>query len=286
MKQDEGMGAHPDRIHDGNIEISDISNMRSAPQPSGFASGGLSVPKASDILAEHLRNQILAGHFSPGTPLPVERELAASSRLSRTVVREALRILEIEGLIEIRPGRAGGSFVCRPGVRAMGRTVDAFVSSRGIPLRSLLQVREAIEPTGAELAALNRSDEDMDRLDLVSARLEAALDEPPKFLAANIEWHETVVRASGNELLFAFIRSMSHVLLRATDIAHFNSDDTRARTARAHRRIIDAIRDQDAASARFAMERHVLAYRLEAERIPNANHLLLDTTHDLEEEDA
>jgi DNA-binding transcriptional ArsR family regulator len=71
---------------------------------------GLSVPKASDVLADSLRQRILSGELPTGSALPVERELAATTRLSRTAVREALRILEIEGLIEIRPGRSGGSF--------------------------------------------------------------------------------------------------------------------------------------------------------------------------------
>ena len=68
----------------------------------------LTVPKASDVLAAHLRETILRGDLVEGSPLPTERELGERSGLSRPSVREALRILESEGLIQTRPGRGGG----------------------------------------------------------------------------------------------------------------------------------------------------------------------------------
>jgi len=73
--------------------------------------------------------------------------------LSRGSVREALRILQTEGLVETRPGRLGGSVACRPGDDALARYVGLFVQGRGISLISLLQTREAIGPVLASLAA-------------------------------------------------------------------------------------------------------------------------------------
>lgn len=238
---------------------------------------GLTVPKASDVLADELRQQILSGRVSPGEALPVGRDLANSSGLSRTAVREALRILEIEGLIEIRPGRAGGAFVRRPGVQAMQRTVGTFVAGRNVKFRSLLEVREAIEPAAAELAARYRTDDDIDRLDEANAKLEAAFGDPPHFLSANIDWHVAVVRASRNDLMYAFMHSLSEAIFRGTDIADFDSDNVREATARAHRRIVDAIREQNPGNARSAMDRHVHAYRVEVERRPVPDELPLDT---------
>lgn len=251
--------------------------MAPADMSARLAARGLTVPKASDVLADELRRQILSGGLQPGLALPVERELSATSGLSRTAVREALRILEIEGLIEIRPGRAGGSFVRRPGVQAMQRTVGAFVAGRNIKFRSLLEVREAIEPAGAEIAARYRTHDDMDRLDEANAKLEAAFSDPPRFLTANIEWHEAVVRASHNDLMYAFLRSLSEAIFRGTDIEDFDSDETRKATARAHRRIVEAIRAQNPGDARRAMERHVHAYRVEVESRPVPDELPLDT---------
>jgi DNA-binding FadR family transcriptional regulator len=68
----------------------------------------IDVPKASDVLVHDLRERILRGEFAEGTALPPERELVVQTRMSRTTVREALRILEVQGLVRIRAGRAGG----------------------------------------------------------------------------------------------------------------------------------------------------------------------------------
>src|SRR5258707_7489369 len=72
------------------------------------------VPKASDVLADDLRERILLGEFPEGTALPTERDLVAQTQMSRATVREALRILEVQGLIRIKTGPAGGAFVQKP----------------------------------------------------------------------------------------------------------------------------------------------------------------------------
>jgi GntR family transcriptional repressor for pyruvate dehydrogenase complex len=74
----------------------------------------LPVPKASDVLADDLRERILLGEVPEGTALPTERDLVAQTHMSRATVREALRILEVQGLIRIKTGRAGGAFVQKP----------------------------------------------------------------------------------------------------------------------------------------------------------------------------
>lgn len=227
--------------------------------------GGLKVPKASDVLADELRRQILNGDLPEGTALPVERDLAVSSGLSRTAVREALRILEIEGLVQTRPGRAGGSFVQRPDSSSMSRSVGAFVAGRKVKFRALLEVREALEPAGAELAATHRDDADLAELDLACDRLEASFDDVPGFLLRNLEWHVIVVSASHNDLMDAFIRSLSQAILHGTEIEDFYSETTRELTAAAHRKVVAAIRAQDAGKARRTMTRHVHAYRVEVE---------------------
>src|SRR5271168_3275424 len=116
------------------------------------------VPKAADVLAERLRNLIVEGHFSPGDLLPTERELVVEAGLSRTSVRDALRVLESEGLISTKAGRTGGSMVTLPGRQSVARSVELFVRTHGIRLDSLLECRVAVEPTPARLAALKRTE--------------------------------------------------------------------------------------------------------------------------------
>jgi GntR family transcriptional repressor for pyruvate dehydrogenase complex len=227
----------------------------------------LRVPKASDVLADHLRKQILDGEMSPGEMLPAERMLAEQSRLSRTSVREALRILEIEGLVATRPGRNGGTVVRRPDEHAVARSLDVFIRGRRVRFHAVLEAREQIEPICAELAAGRRTEEELERVREATEAVERVRGNVPAFLSANVEWHLEVARASGNELLSAFMLAISNAVRAATDIQDFNSETVRDGALKAHRRVLAAIEKQDAAAARKAMHRHVHAYREQVEEV-------------------
>src|ERR1700694_1196777 len=85
------------------------------------------VPKASDVLARELRERILSGELVEGTALPAERELVKQTHMSRATVREALRILEVQHLVRVRAGRAGGAFVQRPTTKSMAGSVSLMI---------------------------------------------------------------------------------------------------------------------------------------------------------------
>lgn len=223
--------------------------------------GDIEVPRASDVLAERLRRRILEGALPYGTWLPTERELAADTQLSRGTVRDALRVLEAEGLVETRTGRNGGTVVRRPDASALVRSLNVFVRGRGIRMRSLLEIRELIEPECAALAAERRTDESLAGLEEVSVRLTASAAELPAFLDLNVQWHVAIAEASHNELLGAFMQALSMEIRQATDVDGLNSEDVVTHTVRAHARILDAIRAQDPDAARRRMQRHVCAYR-------------------------
>src|SRR6202161_3584943 len=123
------------------------------------------VPKASDVLARELRERILSGELVEGTALPAERELVKQTQMSRATVREALRILEVQNLIRVKAGRAGGAFVQRPTTKSMASSVILLIRGRRIKLVDLMETREALEPFCAELAARHRTHEDLAELD-------------------------------------------------------------------------------------------------------------------------
>ena len=152
----------------------------------------MKVPKASDVLANELRERILTGEFAEGTGLPAERDLVTQTRMSRTTVREALRILEVQGLIRIKAGRTGGAFVQQPGEEAMASTVNLLIRGRQIRLAALLETREAIEPFCAQLAATHRTQEELEvleeanRLDLRRQRRPVAVSPGQRRLACRV----------------------------------------------------------------------------------------------------
>ena len=230
-----------------------------APPPPGL--GLIHVPKTCDVLAERLQQQIVAGTYPPGAPLPTERELVATTGLSRGSVREALRILEAQGLVRTRPGRHGGTVVAQPSDESLGTHITRFAKVRGVPLHALVEARQALEPMVAYLAARNRTAEDLQELVAISARLDDAADhDVPRFLEENANWHTALAKASHNDLLRAFTASISGLMLDASRIENFASDEVRKLVTIAHRRILQAIEAQDADAARRRAERDVAAY--------------------------
>ena len=228
------------------------------------------VPKSSDVLADQLRKQILGGELAPGAPLPTERDLVLQTRLSRGSVREALRILEAEGLVSTRPGRLGGSVARQPGDESLAKYINLFVHGRGISLKSVLQTREAIEPSLARLAALNRTAAERDDLVRATERVEQAYADTPLYLAENVKWHCAIAAASHNELLRAFMVAISSMIYKASAIENFATEDIRRVVIKAHRRILDAIVAGDGAAAERRMARHLAALREQMQAFPDA----------------
>jgi DNA-binding FadR family transcriptional regulator len=221
----------------------------------------ISPPKAADVLADELRKRIRTGEWPEGLALPTERELASQSGLSRTSVREALRMLEVDGLIEIRPGRNGGAKVRRPAGHELTRQLDLFIWGRNIGVEHLHDVREALEALGAEGAALRRTDADIVELVAATEAVEAAVDDIDRYLDANLDWHLAVVRASHNELLVSFMNVLANAIHEVTESEVFDTANVREATLRIHRAILQAIVDGDADAARRRMARHVGAAR-------------------------
>jgi DNA-binding FadR family transcriptional regulator len=218
------------------------------------------VPKASDVLAATLRELILSSGLAEGTPLPTERELVAQSGLSRTSVREALRVLETEGLVATKAGRGGGSQVRRPGREAISRSFELFVRSHGVRFEALLEAREAIEPAAARLAAIHRTDADLAEMTRIHEALAPVSNDVGEHVRLNLMWHRAVMRASRNELLIAFFDAIADSVQAATESQSLNSADVRREVVRAHARVLAAITAKDADAAFRRMQRHVGAY--------------------------
>ncbi|HEX7157283.1 MAG TPA: FadR/GntR family transcriptional regulator [Burkholderiaceae bacterium] len=221
----------------------------------------ISAPKAADVLADELRRRIRSGEWPEGLALPTERDLSTQAGLSRTTVREALRMLERDGLIEIRLGRSGGARVRRPAGDGLSRHLELFIWGRNISVEHLHDVRSALEALGAEGAARHRTPAEVAELVARTEAVEAAVGNVAEYLDANLAWHMAVVRASHNELLVSFMEVLSAAIHQATEIEAFDSEEVRASTLKIHRAILDAIVAGDAEAARRRMARHVHAAR-------------------------
>lgn len=239
------------------MEIVDPTNPRSR---SAIRLSPVEVPKASEVLAGELRERILTGEFAEGDPLPAERELVKQAQMSRATVREALRILEVQNLVRVKAGRAGGAFVQRPTSKSMATSVSMLIRGRRIKLVDLMETREALEPFCAELAARNRADDDLAELDRANEAITDPAADLRQFLQANLNWHVGVAVASHNELLIGLMSALSQAIYVGTENAAFVDADVRVATGQAHWAITSAIRDRDATAAGRRMRKHVHSY--------------------------
>src|ERR1700732_1868407 len=230
------------------------------PSRSGITLGPFEVPKASDVLASQLRERILNGELAEGVSLPAERDLVKQTQMSRATVREALRILEVQNLVRVKAGRAGGAFVQRPTTKSMASSVILLIRGRRIKLVDLMETREALEPFCAELAARNRTEEDLTELDRANEAIADPEADLEQFLQANLDWHVGVAVASHNELLIGFMIALSQAIYAGTENEDFVDSAVRVVTTKAHRAITTRIRDRDTTAAGRRMHRHVHSY--------------------------
>ena len=228
--------------------------------PSHNGIAPISVPKASDILAEQLRQLIVDGTISPGASLPPERELVTSSGLSRSSVRDALRILEVEGLIVTKPGRSGGSTVRLPGRDSIARPLKLFLRSHEIDLTSLYDCRLAVEPFLAGRAAVNHTAAELAEIERLHEAFLATSDNIAEYKLLNLEWHLAIARASHNELLIVLMEAISQPILETASYQQVTTDAARADAKKAHSAILAAIAAHNPELAQRRMDKHLRAY--------------------------
>jgi DNA-binding FadR family transcriptional regulator len=215
-------------------------------------------PPAYQVLADDLRAQITSGRLRPGDRLPAEPEMCARSGLSRSTVREALRLLASQHLIVTTRGVTGGSFVAQPSVAQLSENLVQAVhllhgASSPIGTAELFEVREMLEVPAAGLAALRRTDADI-------AALRAALfapdtDEPDTMRAAQWTFHGALAAAAGNplyELLARPLHQLSEERQRPGAAAGLWE-----RIDAAHRAILHCVTSRDVSGAAEATRTHL-----------------------------
>lgn len=163
-------------------------------------------------VVDQIQGAILDGRIQPGEKLPSERELKETFHISRGTLREALRVLEQKGLIEIRLGVRGGAIVKQASPAPMLETLSLMVRRKELPFESLQEFRSSVEADIASLAARRRTGEDLAHLAgiLEAARyhLETAYDWDA-FIAADGKFHQALARIARNPL-FSLVQRAVH----------------------------------------------------------------------------
>ncbi|NQX10555.1 FadR family transcriptional regulator [Microbacteriaceae bacterium VKM Ac-2855] len=225
--------------------------------------------RAWETVLAHVESRLLSGELSPGDRLPAERTLATDLGVGRSSVREAVRVLEVMGLIRTQSGSgptAGAVIVARPG-GGMSALLRLQVAASGFVVADIVKTRLVLETAVVgELAALSG-------VDLVAGHeLLDAMDaddlEHDAFLALDQQFHLSLAAATGNAVIAAITAGLrdsveSYVIEAARTLPSWQS--TRARLRREHRAIVAAVEAGDAGLARALVGAHITGYYAETQ---------------------
>lgn len=223
---------------------------------------GQLVPRVVD----QIEGLILEGKLAPGVLLPTQSQLAEHLKVSRTVIREAIRILSARGLLE--PKRGVGTVVRQVTRDQVAEPLSLLLRTqgKGVTYQQLHQTRTLLEVGIASIAAAQATDADRARLKEIMAEMEAARDNPKEFAVWDADFHQALAEATQNPLLAVFsglVRSQLEEFITSV-VPHIELE---VEILPYHHRILESIEASDEAAARQAMEEHLANVQTVTERV-------------------
>jgi DNA-binding FadR family transcriptional regulator len=235
-----------------------------AKQRAGGVRGRGRPRKTAVLLAQTIVDEIVDDGLVPGSMMLPEREMLAKYGVARGTLREALRFLEMQGVVEIKTGPGGGPVVSAPGSRPLASVIGLLLQLGRTPYRAIIDARLALEPMLAGRAAERRDEQDLMLLDR-SIQAMREMDRESTFLEENIAFHSTIARAAGNPVLFHMASSLAWIE-DGTAVGISYARETHRPIVAAHRRIYAAIEAKDPQMAEAAMRLHVGEFATYAEQ--------------------
>jgi GntR family transcriptional regulator, transcriptional repressor for pyruvate dehydrogenase complex len=205
-------------------------------------------------IVAQIEKQILGGKLHAGDRLPTERELASQFRVSRTVVREAVKALREKGLVQGYPGR--GTFITDGTARAARHSFGLMIRIGATnSAANLAEARGILEPEIAALAAVRATPEQIVELRQTLATMDEAMRDADAFVEADLRFHLALARATQNAIISPLLDPLVDLLReqRKSTFKHGGAKHGQMY----HRRILDAIVRRDASAARAAMRAHL-----------------------------
>jgi len=217
--------------------------------------------KVFEKVAEQIEKRILDGELRSGDRLPTERDLAEQFHVSRTAVREAMKILAQRGLVDMRSGR--GTIVIDGAHEAMQESINLAMK---LKLRevggsdNLVEVREILEIEIAALAATRATEKEIDAMREAVKVMDESLDDADAFIAADNNFHEALAQGTQNTLILILVNSIVNLLSeQRKQIFEIEGGPQRGQIH--HKRILESVIRRDPRAARFAMRSHLQQVR-------------------------
>lgn len=239
-----------------------------------------SVPPADDVsmfsrlrlepaykaVSLEIERSILSGKLKPGMPLPTEQSLAERFGVHRSTVREAIRQVEQEGLVQRREGRR--LFVTLPGLYDLAPRAARLLLLQQTTFQELWQVAVTLEPLAARLAAAHAEPADIEALahnTELTAALQAqgadSMDDNMRLVELDVEFHALVGRASHNRALMLAREPISLLYNPTLLQIHLHLPQSKTRNLAAHRAILDALQRRDAEAAAEWTRKHMVDFQ-------------------------
>ena len=210
--------------------------------------------KLYEEVAARMRELIVSGELQPGQALPSERKLAEQFKVGRAVIREAIRRLEVSGLVESRHG--GGNYVREVTVEHLVAPIATVLNDMGHLREELMDARLFFEPQIAREAAKCATPEDMGRLEEVIRRQEDRATVGQTTAEEDAEFHRLLAHATHNTVVVRVMEVIDN-LLKDEHARWFRSADRSRSSLEGNHRILEAIRRRDQGAAQKAMEQHI-----------------------------
>jgi GntR family transcriptional repressor for pyruvate dehydrogenase complex len=226
-------------------------------------------PRAWQVVLEHIERDLLDDTLSPGDHLPPERDLAARLGVGRSSVREALRVLEVMGLIRTGTGSGpnSGAVIIATPQGGMSALLRLQVAAHGFPLDDVVRTRVALESAVVEDLAAQATPDTAPVRHLLDA-MDAPDRTREEFLTLDAQFHLGLAEASGNLVITATMAGLrsaieSYVRIGAARVADWPA--MAARLQREHRDIVRAVEEGDPALARDLVRAHITRYYADAQ---------------------
>lgn len=217
-------------------------------------------------VADQIEQLMIDESLRPGEKLPGEREMADRMGVSRTVVREAIRVLGVRGLVAVKSGC--GTYVQEPSAKDAVASIERFLKLRqtGEPFTHIHEVRTMIEVETAGLAAERASPDDISRLQSTIEGMSAHRQDMDAYIEYDHAFHEGLAEATHNSLFGVLLGPISG-LLHQVILVSVQAPGALDAGLNHHRNILDQVRRHDPEAARQAMREHLAQARALVETV-------------------
>ncbi|HEY8544028.1 MAG TPA: FadR/GntR family transcriptional regulator [Acidimicrobiales bacterium] len=211
--------------------------------------------RVSSSVVEHVRELVASGQLAPGDRLPAERDLAERLGVGRNSIREALRELQMLGLVEAR--RGSGTFVRAAEPSAIMAPFQTVISLSAAAVDDVMAFRRMFEPEVAAMAAMHINGDRMAMLANALRRFDEAIESEGHPVDADVDFHEVVAQCTGNAVVIAIQHALAQLFADMRKRLSSSTYRSGNRVARGHQALFGAIVAGDAEAARDVMREHL-----------------------------